>query len=59
MATDSTKFNVGAALLVVCGAAMVAIGVLDLPLLVGSVAILGMAAGSLLVGTSGDKGRPV
>jgi len=59
MATDSTKFGIGAVLLAVCGAAIVGIGVVDLPMVVASVAILGLAAGSLLLGTSGSGGRPV
>ena len=58
MATDTRKLGAGAALLVVCSVAILTLGVVDLPLVVGSVGVLGLAAGALLLGTS-EGGRPV
>lgn len=59
MTTDSRKLGVGAVLLVVCSVIVLALGTtLDVPLVAGSVGILGLAAGALLVGTS-ESGRPV
>ena len=60
MATDTRKIGLGAVLLVISSVLIfgVALQGLDLPLLVGSVAALGLAAGSLLVGIS-EGGRAV
>lgn len=58
MATDTRKLAVGAVLLVACSVALLVLGVVQLPLVVGSVGVLGLAAGALLVGTS-EQGRPV
>jgi hypothetical protein len=58
MVTQSTKLGVGAVLLVVCSIAILALGVVELPLIAGSIGALGLAAGALLVGTS-EGGRPV
>jgi hypothetical protein len=58
MVSQSTKLGVGAVLLVVCSVALLALGVVELPLIVGSIGVLGLAAGALLVGTSAG-GRPV
>ncbi|WP_135664415.1 hypothetical protein [Halorhabdus rudnickae] len=59
MSTDSTKQLAGFALLLVSSVVILAGGMTDLlPLVTGSVAALGLAAGALLVGTSGE-GRPV
>lgn len=59
MSGDTTKLAIGAVIAVVCAAAMLALGATDLlPVLAGSVAVLGLALGTLLVGTS-ERGRPV
>ncbi|WP_170178697.1 hypothetical protein [Halapricum salinum] len=58
MVTKSTKLGVGAVLLVVCSIALLALGMVDLPLIAGSIGVLGLAAGALLVGTS-EGGQPV
>ena len=60
MATDMRKVGVGVALLLVSSAIVIGTGQIDigLPRALGSVAALGLAAGSLLVGTS-EKARPV
>ena len=58
MSSNKTKLLAGAVLLVVCGAALVVQGAVDIPTPIGAVAILGLAAGALLVGTS-EGGRPV
>jgi hypothetical protein len=57
---DTTKVALGALLLVASTAALFALSPSDsaLPMFVGGVASLTMAAGALLVGTSGE-GRPV
>lgn len=57
---DTTKVAVGALLLVVSSAILFGLGVAGgtLPVLIGAVAALGMAAGALLVGTSHER-RPV
>ncbi|MEF8882593.1 MAG: hypothetical protein V5A34_08740 [Halapricum sp.] len=58
METDTRKLSVGAALLAVCSVVIIALGIADLPVVLGSVAVLGLAAGALIVGTS-EGGRPV
>ncbi|WP_136689554.1 hypothetical protein [Halorhabdus amylolytica] len=59
MTTNSTKRLAGFALLLVSSVIILAGGVTEvLPIVAGSVAALGLAAGALLVGTSGE-GRPV
>jgi hypothetical protein len=60
MATDTRKVGLGVVLLVLSSVLIFAFAYqgLDLPLVVGSVAALGLAAGSLLVGIS-EGGRPV
>jgi len=58
MVSRSTKIGVGAVLLVVCSVALLALGMTDLPVIVGGIGVLGLAAGALLVGTS-EGGRPV
>ncbi|QSG04369.1 hypothetical protein [Halapricum desulfuricans] len=58
MATDTRKLAVGGGLLSVSSVVIIALGVADLPVVVGAVAALGLAAGALLVGTS-EGGRPV
>jgi hypothetical protein len=58
MSVDSTKLGAGAVLLVVCSVVMLALGAVEIPVLAGSVAVLGLAAGALLFGTS-EGGRPV
>lgn len=58
MVSRSTKLGVGAVLLVVCSVVLLALGVTDLPIVAGSVGVLGLAAGALLVGTS-EGGQPV
>ena len=57
--TDTNKVLLGA-LLLVAGTAIIFGGQFtsDLPLFVGSLAMVGLAVGSLLVGTS-EPGRPV
>lgn len=57
---DTTKVAIGALLLVASSAALFALSPQNsaLPVVVGAVASLTMAAGALLVGVSGD-GRPV
>jgi len=57
---DTTKVALGALLLVASTGALFALSPQDsvLPVVVGAVASLTMAAGALLVGASGD-GRPV
>jgi hypothetical protein len=60
MATDTTKVGAGILLLLVSAVLIFGTGALDLTIrmaLLGAAA-LGLAAGSLLVGTS-DDGRPV
>ncbi|ACV10413.1 conserved hypothetical protein [Halorhabdus utahensis DSM 12940] len=59
MTTDSLRTRGGFALLVVSAAIILLIGVTDLiPPLAAGIAALGLAAGTLLVGTAGE-GRPV
>lgn len=59
MTTDSLKERGGFALLVVSATIILAIGVTDLvPVFVAGVAAIGLAAGTLLVGTAGEE-RPV
>jgi len=59
MTTDSVKQRGGFALLVVSAALILGIGVTDLvPAFVAGVAAIGLAVGTLLVGTTGT-GRPV
>jgi len=58
MSTDTRKLAVGGGLLFVSSVAIIALGMVDLPIVVGAVAALGLAAGALLVGTS-EGGRPV
>ncbi|MFW6018555.1 MAG: hypothetical protein ACOCPX_07010 [Halapricum sp.] len=58
MVTDTRKLAVGGGLLLISSVVIIALGVADLPVVVGAVAALGLAAGALLVGTS-EGGRPV
>lgn len=60
MATDSTKIGLGAVLLLISSVLIIATGLeqIHVPILAASVSTLGLAAGSLLVGTS-EGGRPV
>lgn len=60
MPTDKRKVMLGAVLLVVSSALILAAGQLGagVPMLAAALAALGLAAGALLVGTSED-GRPV
>ncbi|MFB6082894.1 MAG: hypothetical protein ABEJ94_01450 [Halorientalis sp.] len=60
MPTNSTKVLVGAVLLVIGSALILAVGLrqIALPAVAGSAAALVLAAGTLLLGTSGD-GQPV
>lgn len=60
MATDTRKIGAGILLLVVSSVLIFGTGTLDLTtrLALAGMATLGLAAGSLLVGTS-DDGRPV
>ncbi|MFB6164194.1 MAG: hypothetical protein ABEJ31_03455 [Haloarculaceae archaeon] len=60
MATDTTKVGLGAILLIASTVLIMAtrIDAWNIPLWTGAVAALGLAAGALFVGTSGD-GRPV
>ncbi|QSG13570.1 hypothetical protein [Halapricum desulfuricans] len=58
MATETRKLAVGGGLLFVCSVAIIVLGMADIPIVVGAVAALGLAAGALLVGTS-EGGRPV
>ena len=60
MATDTRKVAAGALLLLVSTALILVTGTsgLAVPLVVATVATLGLAAGSLLLGTSENK-RPV
>jgi hypothetical protein len=57
---DSLKVGLGALLLVVSSVILLAIGTIgsSIPVYLGAIAALGLAAGSLLVGTSSD-GQPV
>jgi hypothetical protein len=57
---DTTKVAIGALLLVASSVALFAMSPQNsaLPIIVGAVASLALAAGALLVGVSGD-GRPV
>jgi tetrahydromethanopterin S-methyltransferase subunit D len=57
---DTKKVAIGALLLAVSSAALFTMAPQDsaLPMIIGAVASLAMAAGALLVGISGD-GRPV
>jgi len=57
---DTQKVALGALLLVASTAALFALSPQNsaIPLVVGAVAVLSMAAGALLVGASGE-GRPV
>jgi len=58
---DKTKVIVGALLLVVSSVVLLTTGFLGtpVPLLAAGLASLGLAAGSLLIGTSDTDGRPV
>jgi len=58
MTTNTRKLAAGGALLFVSSFVIIALGVADLPIVLGAVAALGLAAGALLVGTS-EGGRPV
>jgi hypothetical protein len=58
MTVDTRKLGFGAVLLVLCSVVMLALGFVEIPIVAGSVAVLGLAAGALLVGTS-EGGRPV
>ncbi|MFB6223918.1 MAG: hypothetical protein ABEH86_09655 [Haloarcula sp.] len=60
MATDTRKVMLGAALLAVSSVLVLGSGAINIgiPAAAGAVAALGLAAGSLLVGTS-EEGRPV
>ncbi|MFB6142792.1 MAG: hypothetical protein ABEJ30_05555 [Halorientalis sp.] len=60
MATDTQKVLVGVVLLLVSSVLVLSTGEfgLGVPAFAGSLAALGLAAGALLVGTSGD-GQPV
>jgi len=59
MTTDSLQTRGGFALLVVSAAVILGIGVTDLiPAFVAGIAAMGLAAGTLLVGTAGEE-RPV
>jgi len=60
MGTNSTKIGVGLVLLLISSALILGAGLQQIPLpaVAGSIAALGLAAGSLLVGTS-EEGRPV
>ncbi|WP_247007900.1 hypothetical protein [Halorientalis litorea] len=60
MATDKRKVMLGAVLLVVSSALILAAGQLGagVPVFAATLAALGLAAGALLVGTSEDR-RPV
>jgi len=60
MVENSTKIVLGALLLVISSALILGTGLQDLgmPTVAGSLAALGLAAGSLLVGTS-EGGQPV
>ncbi|MBX0293552.1 hypothetical protein [Haloarcula nitratireducens] len=60
MATDKRKMLLGGVLLFVSSVLILTAGPISLgiPSIVGGLAALGLAAGSLLVGTSED-GRPV
>jgi hypothetical protein len=60
MATDTTKVGAGILLLLASAVLIFGTGTLDLTIRMAilGVAALGLAAGSLLVGTS-DDGRPV
>ncbi|HMB51293.1 hypothetical protein [Natronoarchaeum rubrum] len=53
---DTTKVGLGAFLLVVSSVLLLAIGAngTGIPVLLGGVAALGMAAGSLLIGVTND-----
>ena len=53
---DTTKIGLGALLLVVSTVLLLAIGAngTGIPVLLGGIAALGMAAGSLLIGTTND-----
>lgn len=57
---DVKKLAVGALLLVVGTAIILSVGLLEstLPIVLGSLAALSLAAGALLLGTS-ERGRPV
>lgn len=57
---DTKQVGLGALLLLVSSAILLATGTIGtgIPLVLAAVAALGMAAGSLLIGTSGE-GRPV
>jgi hypothetical protein len=60
MATDTRKVILGAVLLAISTVLILGTGAIDIgiPAAAGALAALGLAAGSLLVGTSED-GRPV
>ena len=60
MATNTGKIGLGVALLLVSSALILGTGLQEIPLptIAASVATLGLAAGSLLLGTS-EAGRPV
>ncbi|GAA0661947.1 hypothetical protein ACFQDG_03930 [Natronoarchaeum mannanilyticum] len=53
---DTTKIGLGALLLVVSSVLLLAIGTRGsgIPMLLGGIAALGMAAGSLLIGVTND-----
>jgi hypothetical protein len=60
--SNSVKILVGATLLLACTALILFVsstGEAIIPGLVGSVAVLGVAAGTLMLGTSDSDGRPV
>ncbi|MFB6128860.1 MAG: hypothetical protein ABEJ47_03770 [Halorhabdus sp.] len=59
MAVNSLRQRSGFALVVVSGAIILGIGVTDvIPVVVAGIAAIGLAAGTLLVGTAGEE-RPV
>jgi len=53
---DTTKIGLGALLLVISSVLLLAIGTRGsgIPMLLGGIAALGMAAGSLLIGVTND-----
>lgn len=60
--TDREKILIGAVLVLVATAIVLAVStglVPGIPALIGSLAMLGLAAGALLIGTSESEGRPV
>lgn len=59
MTSNALRERGGFALVVLSAAIILAIGVTDaIPVIVAAIAAIGLAAGTLLVGTAGDE-RPV